>query len=245
MQVSAAKFHSAAVTASGRLYSWGVGRGGRLGHPEPDVHSGYKAVIVPRLISALQGVRVVQVAAAKNHTVCCTAQGDLFAFGSNAEGQLGIPGEGFCAEPRRVPIGEASGWRPGREVRAVAAGSTHTAVVTASGAVFTCGLNDAWQLGYHTGEGPQGTLRRVEAVGKRAAGVACSRLHTVVLCADGEVLQWGHGLPGARRVIVPKNAVKGGRGGRAVVVAAGRAHSSAILDQGLVVRARDGCGTFQ
>ena len=36
--VAAAKFHSAAVTASGGVYTWGFGRGGRLGHPDFDIH---------------------------------------------------------------------------------------------------------------------------------------------------------------------------------------------------------------
>ena len=31
VQVAAAKFHSAAVTKNGRLFTWGFGRGGRLG----------------------------------------------------------------------------------------------------------------------------------------------------------------------------------------------------------------------
>ena len=31
VQVAAAKFHSAAVTRDGRLFTWGFGRGGRLG----------------------------------------------------------------------------------------------------------------------------------------------------------------------------------------------------------------------
>ena len=36
--ISASKFHSVAVTSRGELYTWGFGRGGRLGHPEFDIH---------------------------------------------------------------------------------------------------------------------------------------------------------------------------------------------------------------
>lgn len=36
--VSAAKFHSAAVGARGEVFTWGFGRGGRLGHPDFDIH---------------------------------------------------------------------------------------------------------------------------------------------------------------------------------------------------------------
>lgn len=36
--ISAAKFHSVAVTSRGEVYTWGFGRGGRLGHPDFDIH---------------------------------------------------------------------------------------------------------------------------------------------------------------------------------------------------------------
>lgn len=36
--VSASKFHSVAVSARGEVYTWGFGRGGRLGHPDFDIH---------------------------------------------------------------------------------------------------------------------------------------------------------------------------------------------------------------
>lgn len=36
--ISAAKFHSVAVTGKGEVYTWGFGRGGRLGHPDFDIH---------------------------------------------------------------------------------------------------------------------------------------------------------------------------------------------------------------
>lgn len=36
--VAAAKFHSVAVSTRGEVFTWGFGRGGRLGHPEFDIH---------------------------------------------------------------------------------------------------------------------------------------------------------------------------------------------------------------
>lgn len=36
--ISASKFHSVALTDRGEVYTWGFGRGGRLGHPDFDIH---------------------------------------------------------------------------------------------------------------------------------------------------------------------------------------------------------------
>ncbi|KAL6575181.1 hypothetical protein OROMI_012466 [Orobanche minor] len=89
--ISASKFHSVAVSAHGEVYTWGFGRGGRLGHPEFDIHSGQAAVITPRQVTSGLGARRVKaIAAAKHHTVVATEGGEVFTWGSNRGKQYGM-----------------------------------------------------------------------------------------------------------------------------------------------------------
>lgn len=237
--VSSAKFHSVAVSARGEVYTWGFGRGGRLGHPDFDIHSGQAAVITPRQVtSGLGSRRVKAIAAAKHHTVVATEGGEVFTWGSNREGQLGYPSVDTQPTPRRV-----SSLRS--KIFSVAAANKHTAVVSETGEVFTWGCNREGQLGYGTSNSASNyTPRVVEYLkGKVFSGVAAAKYHTVVLGADGEVYTWGHRLVTPRRVVIARNLKKGGttilkfhRMERlhVVAVAAGMVHSVALTDDGAI-----------
>ncbi|WOH06269.1 hypothetical protein DCAR_0625692 [Daucus carota subsp. sativus] len=237
--VSAAKFHSVAVSAKGEVYTWGYGRGGRLGHPDFDIHSGQAAVITPRKVtSGLGSRRVKAIAAAKHHTVVATEGGEVFTWGSNREGQLGYTSVDSQATPRRVSSLKS-------KIVAVAAANKHTAVVSESGEVFTWGCNKDGQLGYGTSNsGWNYTPRVVEYLkGKVFVGVAAAKYHTIVLGVDGEVFTWGHRLVTPRRVVIARNIKKIGstplkfhRKERlhVVSIAAGMVHSMALTDDGAV-----------
>ncbi|KAL9247066.1 hypothetical protein vseg_020537 [Gypsophila vaccaria] len=234
---SASKFHSVAVTARGELYTWGFGRGGRLGHPEFDIHSGQAAVITPRqVVSGLGSRRVKAVAAAKHHTVIATESGEVFTWGSNREGQLGYASVDTQPTPRRVSSLKV-------KIVAVAAANKHTAAVSETGEVFTWGCNKEGQLGYGTSNSSSNnTPRLVEYLkGKVFTGVTTAKYHTVVLGADGEVFTWGHKLVTPRRVVISRNLkkhenalMKFHRMKRlhVVAVAAGMVHSMALTDDG-------------
>ena len=75
-RLAAAKFHSVAADASGRLFTWGWARGGRLGHEQGTRDRGRSeaAVVLPRRVRALAGMRVTRVAAGKHHTLCVVAR---------------------------------------------------------------------------------------------------------------------------------------------------------------------------
>ena len=80
VQVSANKYHSVAITSEGHLYSWGHGRGGRLGHgnevTQPE----------PLMLRSLLKHRMKQIATGENHTIVVTYDGVVFIWGSDRYG---------------------------------------------------------------------------------------------------------------------------------------------------------------
>jgi alpha-tubulin suppressor-like RCC1 family protein len=83
-QVSAGPTHVAAVDRAGRVYTWGSGAYGQLGHGDR------LPSFVPRRVKALAGVNITSVAAGARHTVAVDDMGEVYAWGSNEFGELGL-----------------------------------------------------------------------------------------------------------------------------------------------------------
>ena len=95
--------HTLCATADGDAYSWGVDAGGRLGHGP-----GRRAEPLPRRIDAFgmmpqswrtplllyasfgDGRRVVEVAAAREHSLFKLANGKWLGCGKNEDGRVGV-----------------------------------------------------------------------------------------------------------------------------------------------------------
>jgi len=175
--VAAAKHQSVVLDVQGRVFTWGHGRGGRLGHGDEHPQ------MFPRLVSALVGLRVVKVAAAENHTVCVTDQGLVFSWGSDRFGQLGLGNGAGSSSAAAATGGQGQGQGSTRLVPRriealrrclvadVSAGATHTVAVTREGEVYTWGGNKSGQLGYEgVGAAGDGMPRMVSLLYHRANG---------------------------------------------------------------------------
>ncbi|KAG2493890.1 hypothetical protein HYH03_007827 [Edaphochlamys debaryana] len=173
LQVAAGETHSAALTADGRLFTWGRGKYGQLGHGDWANRPG------PHAVAALRGLRATQVACGDDHTLVITAPGPsaapapasasasasrgegaggggggggvVYSFGRGTWGATGLGATDNTCRPARVPA------LANEPVVQVAAGARHSLALTASHVVYGFGNDDFGQLGLGVGR-PQSAL---------------------------------------------------------------------------------------
>lgn len=82
VDISSGEEHAAFLTADGRVYTWGYGHDGQLGH-------GAKSHLsVPQRIEDFK-LRAKKVVCGGGHTAILTEQGELYLCGRGRDGQLG------------------------------------------------------------------------------------------------------------------------------------------------------------
>ncbi len=198
-QVAAGANHSLVVTSSGQLYAFGLNRYGQLGSTTRNGTE--KANPTPTLVS-LSGATgpVTQVAAGESFSLAVTSTGQLYAFGLNNFGQLGIKTNSGTEKanptPTLVSLSGATG-----PVTQVAAGATFSLAVTSTGQLYAFGLNHFGQLGSTTNNGtqkanPTPTLVSLPGASGPVTEVAAGAAHSLVVTSTGQLYAFGENLRG-------------------------------------------------
>ena len=131
--------HSAAITRSGRLFTFGWSRYGQLGHGDNEER------LRPYELSCLGKIKVVQ--AGWRHTVAINTGGKLYAWGWNRFGQLGLGNMDDQNKPCAV-----QGDLADRLIANVCCGWRHTLALTVAGELYAFGRGVNGQLGNGTTE---------------------------------------------------------------------------------------------
>lgn len=194
--VTCGPWHTAVVTSAGKLFTFGDGTFGVLGHGDR------KSVSIPREVESLKGLRTVRVACGVWHTAAVVevmagnssssnySSGKLFTWGDGDKYRLGHGDK----ESKLVPTCVAALVDP--NFCQVSCGNCLTVALTTSGHVYTMGSAVYGQLGNPQTDGKHPL--RVE--GKLAKSfvdeIACGAYHVAVLTSRTEVYTWGKGANG-------------------------------------------------
>ncbi|XP_071800531.1 X-linked retinitis pigmentosa GTPase regulator-like isoform X6 [Asterias amurensis] len=118
-RVSCGNSHTAAVTDSGHVYTWGDGSNGQLGHG-PSILE----LNVPQRIMKLRGKKCRDVVCGENHTALITEHGSLYMFGDGRHGKLCQGDESFSNLFQPTKVKRFKGFH----VEQVSCGGCHTIV---------------------------------------------------------------------------------------------------------------------
>jgi len=204
----------------------------------------------PMFVEALRGKKIVEIAAGYACTAAITDSGQLYMWGFNEKGQLGL-GHRFNSDvPRLV--------HSLNDIRlvGVACGSHHTVALDEHGHVYSWGLGVFGQLGH----GNLDDLRQPKRIeylvqnGIVVVQVVCGAYHTVARTSKGELYSFGHGEYGQHGGVanysdwgsgesagkeahlqnsIPR-LVKGFDGTKVLFIACGQLHSAAVTENNQV-----------
>ncbi|KAL3673478.1 hypothetical protein V7S43_001188 [Phytophthora oleae] len=171
--------HMIALADSGLAYSWGYNDRGQLGHENLTTK-----IHVPKLIESLKDKKLKYASVSYHHSAVITDAGELYTFGMNDCGQLGLDHTQHQSTPQLVKSLE------GTEVSTVACGLYHTIICTAAGELYSCGKNDYGQLGLaHNRQIKIPTL--VGLPNEMVCFVACGYYHSMIVTTGGRSFSFG------------------------------------------------------
>jgi alpha-tubulin suppressor-like RCC1 family protein len=170
---------AAASAASRTVLAWGRNTTGQLGDGTTTSASTPVKVHLPA------GTEVTQVRAGCAHTLALTARGQVLAWGSDSDGQLGDGRITGSATPVRVKLPR------GTKITAIRAGCEHSLALTSKGQVLAWGYNHGGELGNGSTASSDVPVRVRLPRHAKVTAVSAGQYFSLARTAKGQVLAWG------------------------------------------------------
>ncbi|XP_058514632.1 X-linked retinitis pigmentosa GTPase regulator isoform X2 [Ochotona princeps] len=178
--VACGRNHTLVSTEEGNVYAAGGNNDGQLGLGDTEERN------IFHLISYFTSQhKIKQLSAGSNTSAALTENGELYMWGDNSEGQIGLKNITNVCVPHQVTIGKPISW--------ISCGYYHSAFVTMDGELYTFGECENGKLGL-----PEELLinhktpQLVAGIPEKVLQVACGGGHTVVL-TETTVYTFGQG----------------------------------------------------
>ena len=129
-----------ALTADGHVYAWGGNRQGQLGN------GGFAAQATPTLVTTADGQPlngITQISAGGRSAAAVTATGEVYVWGENRDGQLGLGYHGEYRRERRAILNPSL-----ENIKAIDLSTYHAIALDKLGRVYAWGSSELGALGY-------------------------------------------------------------------------------------------------
>ncbi|WP_395829727.1 MopE-related protein [Archangium violaceum] len=219
--VAAGAYHSLMLRKTGTVWAWGQNQYGQLG-----TGSSMPAVVTaPTPVTSLPAVKAI--AAGIGHSLALDLDGQVWAWGQNSSGQVGLGSAvGTVLLPTKV-VGLTG-------IQRIAAGGNYSLALGMDGQVWAWGQNTAGQVG--TGTTSVSVPSPVKVTGLPSIrAIAAGLSHALALDTNGGVWAWGQNTSGqvgtgstSPTVLTPTQVASLPR---ARAIAAGVGHSLVIEEQ--------------
>ena len=233
-QVAAGGYHTLAVTSTGAVLAWGYNSNGQLG--DDSTTGSY----IPVKVKLPKGTKVREVAAGAIHSLALTSTGAVYAWGYNADGELGdgtTTGPQTCSSypcsetPVKVKLPK------GTKVTQIAAGGFQSLALTSKGAVLAWGEGADGELGDGSYSGSDVPVAVMLPKGTKVSQIAAGAFFSLALTSKGAVFAWGSNSNGqlgdgsTTETDLPVK-VKLPKGTNVTEIAGGEYHSLAVTSSG-------------
>ena len=192
-QISAGNYHSLAMGTDGNLYSWGDNGAGALGRETDQTPENRPGVVTPPT-----GVRFTQFSAGSGYSLALGSDGNLYSWGNNGIGQLGI---GATDSNQHNTPSKGSMPTDGTKFTQISAGNYHSLAMGTDGNLYSWGDNSLGQLGRaltSTSTLNDGTPHKVNppAGVTRFIQVIAGGDNSLAMGWDGNLYSWGDNSKG-------------------------------------------------
>ncbi|MCL2862085.1 MAG: leucine-rich repeat protein [Firmicutes bacterium] len=229
--------NSFALDAQGNLWAWGLNNFGQLGNGTTE------SSLFPTIVNTagrINNARVVSVSTGTNHSLAIDEFGNLWAWGSNANGRLGDGTAMGRTSPVRI---NTAGRINNARIVSISAGNGHSLAIDEFGNLWAWGLNSYGQLGDGTTTSRNSPVQiSIEVRGEnvKVVSISAGNEHSLAIDEFGNLWAWGlnnygqlgEGTTTNRLAPVQISIEVSGENVKVVSISAGVGHSLAIDEHG-------------
>jgi oligopeptide transport system substrate-binding protein len=237
--IAVGRNHSMALDDNGDVYTWGANSYGQLGLGDTKNRSVPSKVTLPKGASEVKSI-----AAGGHHSMALDKAGNLYTWGANGCGQLGLGTTKNGLKPSKVTLPKGAS----RVNHPIAAGDSHSMAEMLFGdrrVLCAWGKNNHGQLGigtmfesdYEDQEEPNSVVLKAHVDFTDPKMIVAGYMHSLAVKGN-QLLCWGSNEPGqcaqkrgTREIRIPKN-IQGSLNAKILAIAAGRGHTLVLVEKG-------------